>query len=394
MPDIATPPPAAPAADAPQSFADRIATRFAAATPAAPAPVVTPSIIPPAETPAAVVPPVETPATVVPPVETPVVTAADIPEEESLTESLGLPIDEAPEDAAPAADDGTPAGKAFARLKGENKTLLTELQSLRTKVTTYETQEAERRAAGDVDYRAKYEEASRELGTVRLEASPQYQTQVAAPLQDIVKRAEAFAAEHDVDGNAILDALWIQDDKARNNKLVDLTTGVAPVSQLDLLDLGRQSKALHLKHAELHANQDKVLAEIESEKQKQADEAIAQRATERATAVDKIRDHVSKKLPSYADQIKEYSEGLRTEDFDSFDANRRAYNALMGQLGPKILTENNQLIKDLAAATAEIERLKGGSASIVPGESSTTPPANETFAERFARRTRNILPGG
>jgi len=98
------------------------------------------------------------------------------------------------------------------------------------------------------------------------------------------------------------------------------------------------------------------LQELAAQKERETAAQAAARAEERVAATDTVKSRIAEKIPFFKDAITSAADSVKSMDFDSLDAEKKAYYALVGESLPemvkshrKLLAERDQLLDDLAS---------------------------------------------
>lgn len=394
----ATAPAEAPEASAPEtSFADRFAAFQAneskSPEPAAPA---APEPTPVAEAPE--------------PKHSVTNTPLDTVETPKDDKSFNLPIDSDDMDdtAEPSETDGsdlpsnikegTPQAMAFRTLRKEKQEIARQRDAFQAELDQIKARstelEGERTIREELEQRVKEYEAK--LNITRIEESPVFQKAVSEPARVIGEKTAAIAEQYGIDLNN-LDAVFdIADEMKRKQGFKELLSGIDidPEDNLELRAMAKEYRTIVAKKAEILANSEKTLAELEVIQTKQAEREAAIRAEERRGTTKQIGEHITRKLPvlktlanfDYDAVVGEVAE----TDLTALDTQNQAYNTIAGKALPKLAKAYGDAMKQVEAMSDELEKIRrssprpGGSMPMAPGGTASGAEGGD-FLDRFKK---------
>ena len=319
------------------------------------------------------------------------------PEISEEVDEFGLPIDKPVAEEEPADDQDAPAdpkaAHAFKSIRTELKSEKVARAAAEARLAEIESKLTEREAAAPelTELQTKVAEYEKLLSVTRLESSPAYIKTVEEPFQAVITRADEIAALYEIDNLELTKAIAIPDKKERAAALKDLLAGVDDDDRLEVRELAREVEKISAKQAELIANADGALAELEAEAARSEASKVAARAVERKETVSKVIPHMAKRIPSFAPQIEALAASLADTDLSARNTTRQVFDAAAGELLPVVIADRNKTLKMLQDALEENEKLRratpgSGGGGGGGGGGGSGPTAGETFSERVAKR--------
>ena len=270
--------------------------------------------------------------------------------------------DEAPEPGEKDSDNpykaGTPQHRRFAEMRKETSELKRSLESeSQTRAQTEaRLKEFEAKAARTDELESRIKEYEAKIAVTDITQSEAYKEAVAKPLQDILQKSDALAERIGVDPDALAAALEISEDKERRAKFKELTSGldVDPDDHYEMRELASKVQPLKTKRAEILANADSSLAELEATRAKQQQAELLKASEARKATVDQVAERLTAKLPFLKSMegvdIEALASKVKDTDPSALPEHLRSYNAIAGELLPKIL-------KQYAKAQRTVEEL-------------------------------------
>jgi hypothetical protein len=311
--------------------------------------------------------------------------------EEDPTKSK-LPIEE---DEEPAANEPEPtgdkAGKRIQALKEEIKTIykpkLTELE------TTLQTKEAriaelEATAAKASELEAKIAQYEKEMSVVRLEQTTEFQEMVTKPLKEMSDKVTSIAEAYEIDTAKLVAAVAEPDETKRRALFKDLTSGVDVdvEDQIALRNIASRTHEIYAKEDDLYKNADGALAELAARREGETATQAAARAEERSKASDVAASAITKALPFLNDLMPDITKKVKDTPLETLDPTRAAYNALAGEILPKVkkqltdlTNERDSLLDELSSYRRSTPRV-GGTMGSTPTNTKHTDLASALMA--------------
>lgn len=291
--------------------------------------------------------------------------AAEAEEGKDLLESLSEDI----------GDDWTPkAASRFKQLKEELKSNRSEVEQLRQTVKEQESKMQE--MAGLVENKdidalqqqvASYEQ---EKAFTDLESTQAYKQAVTTPLETLMRQTTEIADKWEIDADALIDAIAMDDAEAQDTALEDLLPAANDRDKAKIYRIIEDIGPILQRRENLIENAEAALQEARLlEEQRSAAEA-AERAEERANITRNVVNRVSEKLP-FLSGIENLDMGAIQEQAAGTDPTvvhpvDFAYNAVAAQLLPKIVREyltsrkENEALTDRLAEYEDAEPTVGG----------------------------------
>jgi hypothetical protein len=311
--------------------------------------------------------------------------------EEDPTKSK-LPIEEEDE-AEPTEPEptGDKAGKRIQALKEEIKTIykpkLTELE------TTLQTKEAriaelEATAAKASELEAKIAQYEKEMSVVRLEQTTEFQEMVTKPLKEMSDKVSSIAEAYEIDAAKLVAAVAEPDETKRRALFKDLTSGVDVDldHQIELRNIAARTHEIYAKEDELYKNADGALAELAARREGETAAQAAARAEERAKASDVAASAITKALPFLNELMPDITKKVKDTPLETLDPTRAAYNALAGEILPKVkkqltdlTNERDSLLDELSSYRKATPRV-GGTMGSTPTNTKHTDLASALMA--------------
>jgi len=275
---------------------------------------------------------------------------------ESLTEDIG--------------DEWTPkAANRFKELKTELKTNRSELDQLRQQSKEYESKIQELTGLAeskDVEQmQEKLAQYEQERSLTNLEQTQAYQQAVSEPLAALVEQADQMADKYDVDSDALIDVLSLDDPQEQEEQLAELLPNASDRDKAKIYRIMEDIDPILQRRANLYENADGALAEAKQLEEQQTAAASAENAQQRQNITKNVVQRVQEKLP-----FLKGIEGLdmtaiqkKASDIDpsAMHPVDHAYNAVSAQVFPTIVRQYLGMQKEMEALTdrlAEYEEVE------------------------------------
>lgn len=294
-------------------------------------------------------------------------------------ETSKLPIEDITADSGEKLKPEDKAGYRIKELKEEINTKWKPLeQTLAQKEA--EIRDLAAKAAQMDELREKLAAQEQEMSVVKLERTEAYQTQVAKPMQDVIQSAVKLADRHGIDKDELLDALEIGDYDAAKQKIVALTTGldIPAIDVLEMVGLHGKVQPILTKRADLYANADKALSELQVRAEQEQLQKRAQIAEERVRTAPVILEKVATHIPALAEFVKTHGDAIAKTDIDALDLSNRIYNHAAGLALPVLQQKNITLQQQLDDALDELGKLKKAAPNTSSQRYSQTPTEKPT----------------
>jgi hypothetical protein len=291
--------------------------------------------------------------------------------------------------------DWTPeAARRFKELKSELKTTKQLLQEREQALVERENRLKELDAvANNPEYdqlRTKVDEYERKLLVADLESSPAYQELVQQPLAELVDETYLLADKYDIDGDALIDSIALDDEAAQESALDDLLVGVTDRDKFRVYKIIDEIKPILHRRQVLRENAQEAIREAAELQQVRDQQHRAERALRRAETADKVAERLRSKVT--------FIEGLegvdlkavvkKAAEFDPSVADdvTSAYQVMTSELFPKLARQYVMLQREIDSLTdklAEYDKAKpkAGGGSNTPN---TGAPTNASFLDSVA----------
>jgi len=275
---------------------------------------------------------------------------------ESLTEDIG--------------DEWTPkAANRFKELKTELKTNRSELDQLRQQSKEYESKIQELTGLAeskDVEQmQEKLAQYEQERSLTNLEQTQAYKQAVSEPLAALVEQADQMADKYDVDSDALIDVLSLDDPQEQEEQLAELLPNASDRDKAKIYRIMEDIDPILQRRANLYENAHGALAEAKQLEEQQTAAASAENAQQRQNITKNVVQRVQEKLP-----FLKGIEGLdmtaiqkKASDIDpsAMHPVDHAYNAVSAQVFPTIVRQYLGMQKEMEALTdrlAEYEEVE------------------------------------
>jgi len=276
----------------------------------------------------------------------PVAEVQDTDPIESLTDDIG--------------DDWTPkAANRFKELKTELKTNRSELDMLRQQSTEYQSKIQE--LTGLVENKdveqlqerlAQYEQ---QQALTNLEQTPAYQQAVSQPLEALVEQADQIADKYEVDSDALIDVLSLDDPQQQEEQLSELLPSASDRDKARIYRIMEDIDPILQRREHLYANADAALAEAKQLEQQHQAASAAENAQLRQNITRNVVERVQQKLP--------FLNGIDGLDMSAIQQKAsetdpsvlhpvdHAYNAVSAQVFPTVVRQYLEMRKEVESLT-------------------------------------------
>ena len=302
---------------------------------------------------------------------------------ENLTEDIG--------------DEWTPkAANRFKELKTELKTNRSELEQLRQQSKEYESkiQEltglAENKDVEQLQERlAQYEQ---QQALSNLEQTQAYQQAVSQPLEALVEQADQIADKYEVDSDALIDVLSLDDPQEQEEQLAELLPNASDRDKARIFRIMEDIDPIIQRREQLYENADAALAEAKQLEEQQSAAAAAEQAQLRQNITKNVVERVQQKLP--------FLKGIEGLDMSAIQQKAsetdpsvlhpvdHAYNAVSAQVFPTVVRQYLEMRKEVESLTDRLAEYEDAEPAMsgqtkAPAASSGV-PENGSFEERVA----------
>lgn len=265
---------------------------------------------------------------------------------ESLTDNIG--------------DEWTPkAANRFKELKTELKTNRSELDMLRQQSTEYQSKIQE--LTGLVENKdveqlqerlAQYEQ---QQALTNLEQTPAYQQAVSQPLEALVEQADQIADKYEVDSDALIDVLSLDDPQEQEEQLSELLPNASDRDKAKIYRIMEDIDPILQRREHLYSNADAALAEAKQLEERQQAASAAENAQLRQNITRNVVERVQQKLP--------FLNGIDGLDMSAIQQKAsetdpsvlhpvdHAYNAVSAQVFPTVVRQYLEMRKEVESLT-------------------------------------------
>ena len=257
-------------------------------------------------------------------------------------------------------DEWTPkAANRFKELKTELKTNRSELEQLRQQSTEYEskikelTGLAENKDVEQLQERlAQYEQ---EKALTNLEQTQAYQQAVSAPLEALVEQADQIADKYEVDSDALIDVLSLDDPQEQEEQLSELLPNASDRDKARIYRIMEDIDPIIQRREQLYENADAALAEAKQLEEQQQAAVAAENAQLRQNITRNVVERVQQKLP--------FLKGIEGLDMSAIQQKAsetdptvlhpvdHAYNAVSAQVFPTVVRQYLEMRKEVESLT-------------------------------------------
>lgn len=265
---------------------------------------------------------------------------------ENLTEDIG--------------DEWTPkAANRFKELKTELKTNRSELEQLRQQSREYESkiQEltglAENKDVEQLQERLVQYEQQQALSN--LEQTEAYQQAVSKPLESLVEQSDQIADKYEVDSDALVDILALDDPQEQEEQLAELLPNASDRDKAKIYRIMEDIDPILQRREQLYENADAALAEAKQLEEQQSAATAAENAQLRQNITKNVVERVQEKLP--------FLKGIEGLDMSAIQQKAsetdptvlhpvdHAYNAVSAQVFPTVVRQYLEMRKEVESLT-------------------------------------------
>ncbi|MBP84439.1 MAG: hypothetical protein CMO61_11395 [Verrucomicrobiales bacterium] len=276
----------------------------------------------------------------------PVAEVQDTDPIESLTDDIG--------------DDWTPkAANRFKELKTELKTNRSELDMLRQQSTEYQSKIQELTGLvenKDVEQlQERLAEYEQQQALTNLEQTPAYQQAVSQPLEALVEQADQIADKYEVDSDALIDVLSLDDPQEQEEQLSELMPSASDRDKAKIYRIMEDIDPILQRREHLYSNADAALAEAKQLEEQQQAASAAENAQLRQNITRNVVERVQQKLP--------FLNGIDGLDMSAIQQKAsetdpsvlhpvdHAYNAVSAQVFPTVVRQYLEMRKEVESLT-------------------------------------------
>ena len=276
----------------------------------------------------------------------PVAEVQDTDPIESLTDNIG--------------DEWTPkAANRFKELKTELKTNRSELDMLRQQSTEYQSKIQELTGLvenKDVEQlQERLAEYEQQQALTNLEQTPAYQQAVSQPLEALVEQADQIADKYEVDSDALIDVLSLDDPQEQEEQLSELMPSASDRDKAKIYRIMEDIDPILQRREHLYSNADAALAEAKQLEEQQQAASAAENAQLRQNITRNVVERVQQKLP--------FLNGIDGLDMSAIQQKAsetdpsvlhpvdHAYNAVSAQVFPTVVRQYLEMRKEVESLT-------------------------------------------
>ena len=265
---------------------------------------------------------------------------------ESLTDNIG--------------DEWTPkAANRFKELKTELKTNRSELDMLRQQSTEYQSKIQE--LTGLVENKdveqlqerlAQYEQ---QQALTNLEQTPAYYQAVSQPLEALVEQADQIANKYEVDSDALIDVLSLDDPQEQEEQLSHIMPNASDRDKAKIYRIMEDIDPILQRREHLYANADAALAEAKQLEERQQAASAAENAQLRQNITRNVVERVQQKLPFLSGidglDMSAIQQKASETDPSVLHPVDHAYNAVSAQVFPTVVRQYLEMRKEVESLT-------------------------------------------
>lgn len=325
---------------------------------------------------------------------------AEVQESEGEEDSFDPTNDLETQDTA----DWTPkAARRFKQLKEERKVLRSEVDDLRQRNTEYESKIQELSGAVDNDdidtMREQLAEYEQQKMFTDLENTTSYRETVTEPLLELLGRAEQVADHYDIDSDALIDVISMDEGEDQDEALSDILEDVSDRDKAKIYRVLEDINPILDHRTNMINNLEEAYYEAQSLEEHRQNQLAAQKAQERQAITRNVVGRVKEKVP--------FLSGFEGIDFDSITEKASdsdpavihpvdaAYNAVAAQMLPSLVKEYSALQAELESLTdrlAEYEEAEPGTSGSVPdsGRVANSAGSNVSFEDAISQRLSGV----
>ena len=300
--------------------------------------------------------------------------------------------------------DWTPkAARRFKQLKEERKVLRSEVEDLRYKNTEYESKIQELRGAMDNEdietMREQLAEYEQQKMFTDLENTTSYQQVVTEPLLELINKAEQVADHYDIDPDALIDVISMDEGEDQDEALSEILEDVSDRDKAKIYRVLEDINPILEHRTNMINNLEEAYYEAQSLEEQRQNQQAAQKAQERQVITQNVVGRVREKVPFLSgfeginfDAIAQKASASDPAVLHPVDA---AYNAVAAQMLPSLVKEYSALqaeLENLTDRLAEYEDAEPGTSGSVPdsGKVANSAGANVSFEDAISQRLSGV----
>jgi hypothetical protein len=300
--------------------------------------------------------------------------------------------------------DWTPkAARRFKQLKEERKVLRSEVDELRQRTTEYESKIQELSGAVDNEdietMREQLAEYEQQKMFTDLENTTSYQETVTAPLLELLNKAEQVADHYDIDSDALIDVISMDEGEDQDEALSEILEDVSDRDKAKIYRVLEDINPILDHRSNMINNLEEAYYEAQNLEEQRQNQQAAEKAQERQVVTRNVVGRVKEKVPFLAgfegidfDAITEKAAGTDPAVIHPVDA---AYNAVAAQMLPSLVKEYSALqaeLENLTDRLAEYEEAEPGTSGSVPdsGRVANSAGSNVSFEDAISQRLSGV----
>ena len=305
---------------------------------------------------------------------------------DSLTEDIG--------------DEWTPkAANRFKELKTELKSNRSELEQLRQQSTEYESKIQELTALADnkdvEQLQSRLSEFEQQQALTNLEQTEAYQAAVSTPLATLVEQADQIADKYEVDSDALVDVIALDDPDEQEAQLAELLPDASDRDKARIFRIMEDVNPILERRQHLYENAEAALAEATQLEEQKTLAATAEKAQLRQNVTRNVVERVQQKLP-FLKGIEEVNmESIQQKASDTDPAALHpvdhAYNSVSAQLLPTIVKSYLQSQKEIEVLTNQLAEYEEAEPAMSGQTKSTANPSGLSDDMTFEQRINAAL---
>ena len=274
------------------------------------------------------------------------------------------------------------------------------MEELRQKTTEYESKIQELTGLAESkdveEMQAKLAEYEQQRALNDLENTEAYKQAVSEPLTRLMEQADQIADKYEVDSEALVDVMSLDDPAEQEQQLAELLPNASDRDKARIFRIMEDVDPILQRRNQLYENADAALAEAKQlEEQQQAAQA-AENAKFRENVTRNVVERVQQKLP-----FLKGIEGLDLEGIQQKAAETdptvlhpvdHAFNAVSAQLFPTVVKQYVQMRKEVEHLTDKLAEFEQAEPKM-SGRNNGSPAAvseNASFEERVNQAFASI----
>ena len=305
---------------------------------------------------------------------------------DSLTEDIG--------------DEWTPkAANRFKELKTELKSNRSELEQLRQQSTEYESKIQELTALADnkdvEQLQSRLSEFEQQQALTNLEQTEAYQAAVSTPLATLVEQADQIADKYEVDSDALVDVIALDDPDEQEAQLAELLPDASDRDKARIFRIMEDVNPILERRQHLYENAEAALAEATQLEEQKTLAATAEKAQLRQNVTRNVVERVQQKLPFLKgiEEVNMESIQQKASDTDpsALHPVDHAYNSVSAQLLPTIVKNYLQSQKEIEVLTNQLAEYEEAEPAMSGQTKSTANPSGLSDDMTFEQRINAAL---